>query len=236
MAAYCSSQLPVAVPITSSRCDEMEAFYRVRTHVLQSRARPHSVLFQSTYDSAYATDLGADRLNQIALNNAVPTVESRLSFAPGSGPSHIVLHPSGRLLFVVNRLRPGITVVAIDAASGALQSASATYPVDAECAGPIALSATGDRIYIASVQRTGETILSAFAFAQNIGKPRLIQRTSVPRITAPEQLMRHDNQLLLVGAGGVVSVPIERRSGLLGVPIVAVLEPDAVSLALRTIM
>jgi 6-phosphogluconolactonase len=205
-------------------------------HSLQSSARPHSALFQSTCDSAYATDFGTDRLNQIALNGTVPTVQSRLSFAPGSGPAHIALHPSGRLLLVVNQLRSEITVVAIDAVSGALQSAIATYPLDAEHAGPIALSAAGDRIYVASVQRSGETILSAVAFAQNVGEVCLIQQTSVPRITVPEELMRHGNQLLLVGAGGVVSLPLEPRSGLLGVPTVAVLKPDAVSLAVRTIM
>jgi 6-phosphogluconolactonase len=203
-------------------------------HPLQRAARPHTALFQKASSSSYATDLGADRLNQIAFEDAVPIVRSRLSFVPGCGPAHLVLHPSGELLLVANRFRPAISVVPVDATSGDLRSPFEHYPLGTYLAGPIALGNAGDRVYATGIQRNGRTIVSVFALAHRVGKLRLIQQTPIDAIAAPEQLLRHDNELLFVGAAGVVSLSIARRTGLLGEPKVALLKGGAASLAVRT--
>jgi 6-phosphogluconolactonase len=202
-------------------------------HPLQGAACPHAAVFHSEGSAAYASDLGADRINHIAFDSDLPTVRSRVSLAPGSGPAYVVRHPSEELLVVASRLRPALTVIPIDTDSGNLLSPVEQLAVDAELGGPLAMSRSGDRVYMASMQRSGESVVSVFRLSRSAGRLRLLQQTPVPRFLNVEQLLRVDDQLLLVGAGGVVSLPLDVGTGLVGEPMMALKEPGAASVAVR---
>jgi 6-phosphogluconolactonase len=202
-------------------------------HPLQAAASPHSAVFHRSGLAAYATDLGSDRISHIAFDRDRPSIRSRVSFVPGSGPAHVVRHPSDELLVVASRLRPGLTVIPIDAESGNLLSPIGHLAVDAELGGPLAMSHSGDHVYLASIPHSGKSTISVFRLARSTGRLRLVQQTPIPNFLNPEQLTRVDDQLLLVGAGGVVSLPLDKGTGLIGDSMVALKEPSAVSVAIR---
>jgi 6-phosphogluconolactonase len=202
-------------------------------HPLQAAASPHSAVFHRSGSAAYATDLGSDRISHIAFDRDLPSIRSRVSFVPGSGPAHVVHHPSGELLVVTSRLRPGLTVIPIDAKSGNLLSPIGHFAVDAELGGPLAMSDSGDHVYLASIAHSGDSTVSVFRLARSTGRLRLVQQTPIPKFLNPEQLTRVDDQLLLVGTGGVVSLTLDKGTGLIAGSMVALKEPSAVSVAIR---
>jgi 6-phosphogluconolactonase (cycloisomerase 2 family) len=84
----------------------------------QSTAHPQMALFDSSQHHLIGTDLGSDRLNVFILANDRLTVAQRRLTEPGSGPHFLALHPSGRLLYVVNELNASISCFDYDAARG----------------------------------------------------------------------------------------------------------------------
>jgi 6-phosphogluconolactonase len=204
-------------------------------HPLQSAARPSAAVFHKDGLAAYASDMGADRVNHVVFDGDLPSVRSRVSLPPGSGPGYMVRHPSDELLVVANRLRPSLTVIPSDADSGALLSPVEHLAVDAELGGPVAMSRSGDRVYMASIRRSGQSMVSVFRLSRTAGRLRLLQENLIPTLLNAEQLLRVGNQLLLAGAGGVVSLPLDELGGLVGHPVVALKESGAVSVAVQMI-
>jgi 6-phosphogluconolactonase len=131
-------------------------------HCFQTTAHPHAAIFHPSRLTAYASDLGSDRINHIAFSDAVPTIASRVSFTPGSGPGHIALHPSGKLLVVSNQLRPALTAVALDEETGAFSSTPQHFGLDSEVAGPLSFDPTGNYLYITTSVHSAETSITAF--------------------------------------------------------------------------
>jgi 6-phosphogluconolactonase (cycloisomerase 2 family) len=76
------------------------------------------VLFDPSGQRVLATDLGSDRINVFALTDGKLALQGRTATPPGSGPRHLALHPSGRLLYVVNELDASVACHGYDAASG----------------------------------------------------------------------------------------------------------------------
>ena len=87
-------------------------------HPLQTSARPVFVQFAQSGRSAYACDLGSDRIDELLVEGDVPRIASRVSLTPGTGPCHLVVHPSQRLLAVVGGLRPTLSMIDLDDQSG----------------------------------------------------------------------------------------------------------------------
>ena len=85
----------------------------------QDKAHAHCALASANGKYLYVTDLGTDRIvnyrvdvqtGKLAPNPAQAFFSSR----PGVGPRHMVVHPSGNRLFVVNELTATLTALAID--------------------------------------------------------------------------------------------------------------------------
>lgn len=100
-------------------------------HALQRSARPVFSAFHRCGRYAYACDFGSDRVDQIAFVDGVPSIRSRALLAPGSGPFSLAMHPSEEAIAVVSALRPGVTIIGIDGASGRLGEASQGFVPDA---------------------------------------------------------------------------------------------------------
>jgi 6-phosphogluconolactonase (cycloisomerase 2 family) len=172
-------------------------------HVLQERALPHASVAGEL--GAYASDFGSDRVNHLVFADGIASVASRVSLPAGSGPGHLAL--AGSHLVVASRLASGLTVLPVDQATGRLEAAVHALPVAlAEC-GPLALSDSGDRVYLSGVDHSGQTVVSSFGLSAG-GRLRALQSVTVPSAGRPEQMVLAGKELLVAGAGGVSRVPL----------------------------
>jgi 6-phosphogluconolactonase len=82
----------------------------------QEGPHAHQALFDSTNKHLIVTDLGLDKifLYNFDQTNGRLSKERNISTAPGSGPRHVIQHPSGRWLYVVNELASTVTVYSTD--------------------------------------------------------------------------------------------------------------------------
>ena len=203
-------------------------------HRLQTSARTHSVLFHPEGRLAYTTDLGADRLNAISFEDPQPRVVSRLSFAGGTGPAHMVLHPAGGMLLVSNHLRPGVTAVPL-MTDGTLMTSQHHHELAGERGGPLALSPSGDRLYVAASRHASgkpQTLLSTFRLTSS-GRLSLLQTATVPGIGSPGQLILHGSHLFVLGSGGLATIALAARTGLADDAIHSIRGGDFTGLVLR---
>ncbi len=86
-------------------------------HAMQDTARPEMVAFDGA-GRVLAADLGADRVSVMALEHGTVRVTERNAVAAGSGPSKIVLDPTGWRLYVASALDGSVACYGYDAASG----------------------------------------------------------------------------------------------------------------------
>jgi 6-phosphogluconolactonase len=200
-------------------------------HPLQATSHPHTVLFHPSGLAAYASDLGCDRINHIAFAEGVPNMVSRAAIRSGSGPGHMVLHPSGSFLVVRSTLRPELTVVALAPDTLRLRSSVQDLASEVDTAGPLAFDISGDFLYLASNLNSGETVVSGLRMESGSLRLRAIAEIRVAALGRPERLLIYKHELLLVGAGGIASLPLDQSSGLLGSPRMVVKSADAVSIA-----
>jgi 6-phosphogluconolactonase len=185
-------------------------------HTLQATSHPHVVLFHPSGLAAYASDFGCDRINHIAFAEGVPSVVSRVAIPSGSGPGYMALHPSGSFLVVSSHLRPDLTVVALAPDTLRVSSSVRQLALDVEAAGPLAFDISGDFLYLASSMNSGETVVSAFPMESGSLCVRSTAEVRVAALGRPERLLVCKHELLLVGAGGIASLPLNQERGLLG--------------------
>ncbi len=100
-------------------------------HPCQHSAQPVFSVFHRSRQYAYACDFGSDRIDQISLVDGVPSIESRASLVPGSGPCYLAIHPSEHCIAVVSNLRPLVSIIEINPESGRLGKASRRLLLDA---------------------------------------------------------------------------------------------------------
>ena len=105
----------------------------------QRQKGPNAHCFVVSPDSrfALAADLGIDKVMVYALDAATAklapnTAQPFVSLAPGSGPRHLVFHPTGKLVYVINELSNTITVFDWNAKEGRLtqKQTISTLPKD----------------------------------------------------------------------------------------------------------
>jgi 6-phosphogluconolactonase len=185
-------------------------------HALQSAAHPHASIFHPSGFTAYASDLGTDRINQITFLQGVPSVANRISLPPGSGPGYLALHESSKFLVVSCQLIPALVVVTFDEKSGRPGSTLQQISLDATAAGPLSFTPTGESLYVATRTHSGETAISAFHVAHRPFRLRAIATIQIPSMSLPKQLLVCESELLLIGEGGVISVVLDQNDGFTG--------------------
>ena len=120
----------------------------------QKAPHPHSVFLDPAEQYAFAPDLGIDRILIYKLGAVAGKLipHGEVSVPPGSGPRHLVFHPSGLYVYVINELNSTIIAFAYDAAHGALRPLQTvpTLPqdstVESTCA-DIHISPSGKFLY-----------------------------------------------------------------------------------------
>jgi 6-phosphogluconolactonase len=125
---------------------------------------------------AFAADLGADRVFVHRFDPSAGTLEpnepSAAALAPGSGPRHVVFHPSGTFLFAINELLSTVTVFRYKPAAGVLEPLQTltTLPADFDgtsTTAEIAVSPDGRFLYGSN---RGHDSLAVFAVDADSGR------------------------------------------------------------------
>ncbi|GHC33452.1 lactonase family protein [Streptomyces cinnamoneus] len=102
----------------------------------QAGPHAHSVVPDPSGRWVLAADLGTDSVWSSALDplTGVPRPHRETRLRPGSGPRHLVFHPSGDRVYVLNELEPTVTACRWDAAQGLLEPVGTTrvLPVGVE--------------------------------------------------------------------------------------------------------
>jgi 6-phosphogluconolactonase len=92
----------------------------------QERPHVHSVVASPDNRFLLVADLGIDRVMTYRFDAAEGRIEPKavhaLALAPGAGPRHLVFHPNGRLVFVVNELDSTVVSLAYRPEDGSLST------------------------------------------------------------------------------------------------------------------
>ncbi|QES51500.1 hypothetical protein DEJ50_30305 [Streptomyces venezuelae] len=89
----------------------------------QQAPHAHQVLADPSGRWVLSVDLGTDSVRVCAADRGTGalSVHTELRLPPGNGPRHLAFHASGALVYVLNELRPLLTVCRWDAAAGSLE-------------------------------------------------------------------------------------------------------------------
>src|SRR5258706_1357505 len=94
------------------------------TQVLPTVQKAHAGLVDSSNRHVFVSKLGSDAVIQIRFDagtgQLAPNDTPSFSARPKAGPRHLVFHPNGRVVYLLNELDAGVDVLAFDAAKGSL--------------------------------------------------------------------------------------------------------------------
>jgi len=102
----------------------------------QKEPHAHSIVVSPDNRFAYAADLGLDQILCYRLDARTGTLtphQPPFAKTPaGAGPRHLIFHPNGKLVYVINEISNSISVFAWDAATGILteKQTISTLPKD----------------------------------------------------------------------------------------------------------
>lgn len=158
----------------------------------QRQQGSHSHAIDSAPDNRFVivTDLGLDKLFVYRFDLGKGKLDANdppfATLQAGAGPRHIVFHPSGRFLYVVNEIQSTITAFAYDASAGTLKPLQtvATLPKDFSGASSAAeIRIHPNRKFIYSMNR-GHDSVTLFAIDPKTGMLTLIEVVSTQGKTA----------------------------------------------------
>ncbi len=169
----------------------------------QNSAHVHSMIFHPNGKQLLVADLGTDKIHiyDLDYSKAAPVTQAtpaHFSVAAGSGPRHMVMHPDGKLLYLVHELTGEIGVYFYE--NGQIRHAS-TYSLSTAQfkghvqAAEIRLSPDGKFIYVSN--RGDANNMSVFQ-ADLEGGLSLIQQISTGGRTPRNFNLSPDGHFLLV--------------------------------------
>lgn len=153
------------------------------TQVLPTGQNAHAVLVDPANRHVLVSNLGSDAVMQLRFDAAggqlspaaVPTYGGR----PKAGPRHLVFHPDGRTVYLLNELDASVDVLAYDAAQGSLKSIQNLSSLPPGFAGkPWAadIHVTPDGRFLYTSERTTST-LAGYAIDAATGRLTLLGHT-----------------------------------------------------------
>lgn len=191
--------------------------------VLPTGQNAHAVLTDPANRSLLVTTLGSDAVMQwrfdAASGQLTPNTPPTFSGRPKAGPRHLVFHPNGRFVYLLNELDASVDVLGYDAGKGLLSALQTLATLPAGFAGkPWAadIHVTPDGRFLYTSERTSST-LAAFAIDGASGQLEPIGH--VPAEKQPRGFNIDPSGRYLVAAGqlshAVTVYAIDRDSGAL---------------------
>lgn len=155
----------------------------------QEGPHPHSAWLDPSGQFVFVVDLGIDKVRRYRVNVAAKAMmyDGEVAIAAGSGPRHLVFHPSGRYVYVVNELSSTITAFAYDPAGGHMNEVEtvSTLPegfTGNSTAAAIRIGGGGRFVYASN---RGDDSIVTFAVDESSGRLSFVSREStkgrVPR-------------------------------------------------------
>ncbi|MEU1876008.1 lactonase family protein [Streptosporangium sp. NPDC020072] len=195
---------------------------------------PHVTVPDPTGDRVLVPDKGNDQLYVYRLDEGLLVPHSQVHLGAGTGPRHLVFHPDGRYLYVVNELVSTVTVCGYDPSTGALWTAgSAPTLPDGEdgwnAPSALVLSADARFVYVANRGHESLTVLRVDKEGAHLEPVQNLRLSEEPLSTMPWDLVFDASgttlRLANQSAGTVVSLTVDPETGLLsldGAPAVEV--------------
>ena len=193
----------------------------------------HCVAIDPANRFVLSADLGIDKVMIYRLNAATgslaPHQPASVDTARGAGPRHIVFHPNGRFVFVVNELDSTIGVFRYNAARGSLQAAAVRInPAAGFCgantAAEIQLHPSGRFLYASN---RGHDSIAVFAVDPGTGMLHSLGHQATLGNNPRHFAIDFSGRYLLAAnqdGGNVVVFRIDSQSGML--------QPTGVSVAI----
>lgn len=153
----------------------------------QEGPHPHMACFDRENQHLLVPDLGLDRVMSYTLDGNKLHVKSHMSVTPGSGPRHLVFHPTLSVVYVLNELLSTVIPCHYDVKSGEL------LPTEAFSTVPGAPTGVDGQTFAAAIRISGD---GKFLYVSNRGHDSI----SVFRVLDDGLLDRHP--LALCSTGG----------------------------------
>ncbi len=192
----------------------------------QTKPHAHQIVTDPANRFALVCDLGLDQILVYRFAPARATLTPNdppfASVAPGSGPRHIVFHPNGKFVFVLNEMAASVTVFQWDSALGKLSEVEtvATLPEGfsgTRSAAELAMHPSGRFLFASN---RGHDSVAVLAVDASSGRLRLLQHQPTqgkePRFIGLDLSGRWlfaANQT----SGNIVVFPFDPAAGKLGV-------------------
>lgn len=89
----------------------------------QDRPHPHSAFFSPDQRFVFVPDLGMDRIVGYRIDAGAGKLEphGETAVQPGAGPRHLVFHPNGKYVYVINELDSTVTSFLYEASAGTME-------------------------------------------------------------------------------------------------------------------
>ena len=186
----------------------------------QKEPHAHSILLDDHSDLAFSADLGTDRISIYRLDAKAGKlgILGEASLKPGAGPRHIAIHPSGKLLYVINELDSTITSFRFDRAGAKLSSLDSVSTLPADFSGKsycadIHIHPSGRFLYGSN---RGHNSIAVFAINPADGKLSVIQHQSTLGNWPRNFALDPSGKFLLVAnqnSGNIASLAIDQQTG-----------------------
>ena len=170
----------------------------------QSGPHAHFITVDPGNRFALACDLGLDKVFVYRLDPARPTLVPNdppsVSVRPGAGPRHLVFHPNGRLVCVINEMGCTLSSYSYDAQRGLLSEVQtvSTLPQNfkgqSTCA-EVQFHPSGKFVYGSN---RGDNSIAVFAIEPGTGRLQLVQHQSTQGKTPRHFAVDPDGHWMLV--------------------------------------
>ncbi len=187
----------------------------------QSGPHAHSADFSPGNRFALSCDLGLDRVFVYPYAAESGQLGKPLTAAvePGSGPRHLVFHPSGRWVYVVTEMASTVAAFTWDGASGALRhfQTVATLPADyrgQKSGGEIAVDHQGRFLYVSN--RKEASSITVFAIDETTGRLSEVERVPAGGSEPRHFALDPTGAWMLVAlqkSNRIVTLRIDRKTG-----------------------
>ncbi|HET7216579.1 MAG TPA: lactonase family protein [Vicinamibacterales bacterium] len=149
----------------------------------QKEPHAHSVNLDASGRRAYVADLGLDKIMIYGFDPATGVLTANAppsaAVAPGSGPRHLALHPSGRFAYVINELLLTVTAFTRDASSGGLTSLQTISTLPPGTASNASVSTAEVQVHPSGkflyASNRGHDSITVFALDENTGRLTYVQ-------------------------------------------------------------
>jgi 6-phosphogluconolactonase len=188
----------------------------------QEGPHAHCVILDRSNQHALVADLGLDKVMIYRFDprngKLAPNIKPWAQLKPGAGPRHMILHPTGRFLYVINELDSTLTAFRYNGANATLRSMQTVSTLPKAFAGhndcaDLHVSPSGKFLYGSN---RGHDSIVVFAINENTGKLQYLEHASTHGKTPRNFTIDPTGRFLLVAnqeSDTIVTLRIDPLTG-----------------------